>query len=195
MEKHKNIAWQDALERLIEGNVNFVEDKLNGMLQNSSRRNELIQSQHPFAVVLTCSDSRVVPEIAFDTGLGEVFVVRVAGNIANKSTVATIEYAVAKLGVKLVVVLGHESCGAITSALENKKYGKNLDYLMEYFKPSILNYSTDTVNEVAVRHAKHTVKRLCEKSEIITNAIKTDNVKLLPAYYHLKSGKVEMLEK
>ena len=85
-----------------------------------------------------------------------------------------------------------EGCGAITSALENKKYGKNLDYLMEYFKPSIINYEKDTINEVAVRHAKYTVKRLSEKSDIITEAMKLD-VKLLSAYYHLKSGEIEFL--
>lgn len=193
MIKSENISWQEALEKLKEGNEHFIEDKLDGKLQNSARRQELLQSQHPFAVILGCADSRVVPEIVFDTGLGEIFVIRVAGNTANKSSIASIEYAVAKLGVELVVVLGHESCGAITSALANKTYGGSLDYLMNFFKPSIIDYKQDNVNEVVKRHAKLTCEQLVEKSEIIKEAFVNDYVKIIPAFYHMESGRVEFL--
>jgi len=106
------MTHSEIKQRLQEGNSRFVEDKLDGKLQNSSRRSDLTGGQQPFAIVLSCADSRVVPELAFDTGLGELFVLRVAGNIANTETIASIEYAVAHCGSKAIVVMGHQSCGA-----------------------------------------------------------------------------------
>lgn len=100
---------QEVLDRLHAGNKRFVADKLDGKLQDSSRRDSLTSGQSPYAIVLSCADSRVVPELAFDTGLGEIFVVRVAGNVANTSSIASIEYAVAHLGTPVIVVLGHQS--------------------------------------------------------------------------------------
>jgi len=111
MSKIKNLSAEKALEKLKAGNKNFVSDKLEGNLQDAARRKSLASGQNPYAIILSCADSRVVPELAFDSGLGEIFVIRVAGNVANTSTTASIEYAVAHLGVKLIVVLGHESCG------------------------------------------------------------------------------------
>ena len=108
---------QESLHRLKEGNNRFVQDKLDGKLQDSSRKTSLLGGQSPFAIILGCADSRVVPELAFDTGLGELFTVRVAGNIANTSSIASIEYAVAHLGAKLIVVLGHQNCGAVAAAI------------------------------------------------------------------------------
>ena len=108
---------QESLSRIKEGNARFVADKLDGKLQDSSRRDSLVKGQQPYAIILGCADSRVVPELAFDAGLGELFTVRVAGNIANTSSIASIEYAVAHCGSKLIVVLGHQSCGAVTAAI------------------------------------------------------------------------------
>lgn len=96
---------EQVLDRLKAGNARFVEDKLDGKLQDSSRRSTLTSGQQPYAIVLSCADSRVVPELAFDTGLGELFVVRVAGNIANPSSTASIEYAVAHCGSKVIIVM------------------------------------------------------------------------------------------
>jgi len=135
----KSIIWQNALERLKTGNTNFINDNLNNDLQNSSRRRAVISEQNPFAVVLTCSDSRVVPELIFDTGIGELFIIRVAGYIANTSSIASIEYAVAHLNVKLIVVLGHQNCGAVTAALVNNNNGKNLDHLLNFIQSAIAN--------------------------------------------------------
>ena len=104
-----NLSSTEALDRLVEGNARFVKDNLQHNKQDSERRTQLSQGQHPFAIVLSCADSRVIPEITFDTGLGELFVVRVAGNIAYTSSIASIEYAVANLDVKLIAVMGHES--------------------------------------------------------------------------------------
>jgi len=131
----ENLSWDKSLERLKSGNANFVSDSLDGKLQNSSRRQELTGGQKPYAIILSCADSRVVPELAFDTGMGEIFVIRVAGNTANASSIASIEYAVAHLGVNLIVVLGHESCGAVTAAIAGGDNGHNLNHLLAHITP------------------------------------------------------------
>ncbi|MEC9399182.1 MAG: carbonic anhydrase, partial [Myxococcota bacterium] len=105
------------IERLKAGNERFVKDTTEGKLRDQARRADLVGGQKPWAIVLSCADSRVAPELAFDTGLGELFVLRVAGNIANTDTIASIEYAVAHIGSPVIVVLGHQSCGAVTAAI------------------------------------------------------------------------------
>ena len=112
-----------ALDRLKEGNGRFVSDKLDGKLQDSNRRESLTGGQQPFAIILSCADSRVVPELAFDAGLGELFTVRIAGNVANTSTIASIEYAIAHLNTRVIVVMGHESCGAVGAAVSSSYEG------------------------------------------------------------------------
>lgn len=187
------LNWQEALNRLKKGNKHFVEDKLDGKLQNSSRRNELISGQHPSAIILSCSDSRVVPEFAFDTGLGELFVIRVAGNVANVSSLASIEYAVAFLNVKLIVVLGHESCGAITAALDGHEEAeeKNFRHLFRYIAPAIRAVNEKTINNIVKKNAELTSSSIYKNSKIIKTAVDNGNVKIIPAFYHLNSGKVE----
>lgn len=189
-----NISWQDALSRLKTGNANFVADHLDGKLQNSSRRNELVGGQAPFAIVLSCADSRVVPELAFDTGLGELFVIRVAGNVANTSTIASIEYAVAHLGVNLIVVMGHESCGAITAALSGGDNGYNLNHLLGHVTPAMNASEDKEVNSVVKVNAHLTCKQIVSRSSIIAEAVKNKNTKLVPAFYNLKSGVVDFME-
>ena len=189
-----NLSWQDALARLKKGNENFVADHLDGRLQNSSRRSELTTGQDPFAIILSCADSRVVPELAFDTGLGELFVIRVAGNIANTSTIASIEYAVANLKARLIVVMGHESCGAITAALAGGDNGHNLNHLLNHVNPA-LNASEDkNVNSVVKTNAIMTGDQMKERSSIIAGAIEAGTTKIVSAYYNLGTGKVDFLE-
>ena len=185
---------QNSLNRLKEGNARFVEDQLDGKLQNSSRRESLIGGQVPYAIILGCADSRIVPELAFDTGLGELFVVRVAGNVANISSIASIEYAVANLGTKLIVVLSHQSCGAVTAAIGGGNNGHNLNHLLAHITPAIAALEGDAnVNDVAKKNAELTVEDLNNRSEIIENAIKNGDLKVVPAYYNLDSGKVDFL--
>lgn len=189
----ENISWEQALDRLKEGNERFVKDKLDGSLQDSHRREELTSGQEPFSVILSCADSRVVPEFAFDTGLGEIFVIRVAGNVANTSTIASIEYAVANLGVNLIVVVGHEGCGAVTAAISGGDAGKNLNYLLEYIAPALEASDDMTLNTVVKKNAELTAKRLFESSAIIKNSAGERDIKILSAYYNLKSGKVDFM--
>ena len=194
MSKKKNVSADKALDRLKSGNKNFVADKLAGKLQDKSRRAALTGGQNPFAIILSCADSRVVPELAFDTGLGELFVLRVAGNVANTSTIASIEYAVAHLGTKLIVVLGHESCGAVTAAIAGGDNGYNLNHLLSHITPSIAASRNKAVNSVVKKNAKMTCDDLVERSAIIKKATEgKSGLKVVPAYYNLGSGKVNFL--
>ena len=188
------MTHKESLLRLREGNARFVEDHLDSKLQNSSRRDSLINGQKPYAIILGCADSRVVPELAFDTGLGELFTVRVAGNIANTSSIASLEYAVAHLETKLIVVLGHQSCGAVTAAVSGGDNGNNLNHLLDHITPAIAESSQDaSINDVVKKNAELTATDLINKSSIIKNAVETGDVNIIAAYYHLNSGKVEFL--
>src|SRR5947209_5314090 len=124
-----------ALARLIEGNARYSRHREQHPDETLARRKELQVGQHPFAVVLSCSDSRVPPELVFDQGLGDLFVVRVAGNIAADAVLGSVEYAVEHLGTKLIVVLAHEKCGAITAAVEGGKAPGHLPALVAAIQP------------------------------------------------------------
>jgi carbonic anhydrase len=185
---------QNAIDRLKTGNANFINDNLNNDLQDSSRRKAVVNGQCPFAIVLTCSDSRVVPELIFDTGIGELFVIRVAGNVTNPSSIASIEYAVARLNVKLIIVLGHQNCGAVTAALAGGDNGKNLDHLFSFIQPAIVDSDSKYVDEVSHIHAKLTAEKLMNDSSIISKAIDRNELKIIPAYYSLETGQVKFFE-
>ena len=183
-----------VIDRLRAGNDRFVNDKLDGKLQNSDRRKGLTDGQEPYAIILSCADSRVVPELAFDAGLGELFVVRVAGNVANSSSIASIEYAVAHIGTPVIVVLGHEACGAVTAAVKGGDNGYNLNHLLSHVSPA-LHAAGDTsdVNTVVKKNAEMTAEELRKRSAIISDAAEQGKVQILPAYYNLGSGKVDWL--
>lgn len=185
----------ECLDRLKEGNARFVSDQLDGKFQNKSRREELVDGQEPYAIILSCADSRVIPELVFDTGLGELFVVRVAGNIANISSIASIEYAVVHLGSKLIVVLGHQNCGAVTAAVKGGDNGYNLNHLLTHITPAIVTSKKGgSINDVVKKNAKLTASALKNRSTIISEAIDNETVKIVPAYYNLNSGKVNFME-
>lgn len=189
------MAISDTIARLKEGNARFVEDKLDNKLQNSARRSELTGGQQPNAIILGCADSRVVPEFAFDAGLGELFVVRVAGNVANHSSIASIEYAVLHCGSNVIVVLGHQSCGAVTAAVQGGDNGPHLNHLLSFVEPAIKASSTDaSVNDIVKINAKQSKADLIDKSEVIKSAVNKGTLKVVPAYYNLDTGKVDFLE-
>lgn len=197
MKKKKNLPWAEALALLKAGNKRFVEDKLSNTGRNNERRRELVNGQTPHSIILGCADSRVVPEVAFDAGLGEVFVVRPAGNVANKVSIASIEYAVAEIGVNLIVVMGHQSCGAVKATIETgsgSTGSENLDHLIKFIRPAVQGASVDKINEVVKRNAKLSAKSLCEKSKIIQKAVKCSDLKILTAYYHLTTGEIDFLD-
>ena len=188
------MSHESTLGRLKAGNARFIEDKLDGQLQDSARRKTLTSGQEPYAIVLSCADSRVVPELAFDAGLGELFVVRVAGNVANSSSIGSIEYAVAHCGTKLIVVLGHESCGAVTAAVAGGNNGYNINHLLAHINPAIAACGDGApIADVVKKNAQLVVGDLKERSSIIRKAVDSGDVKIVPAYYNLGSGKVDFL--
>lgn len=188
----ENLLWNEALNRLQQGNNRFVNDRLENKNRDANARKDSTTGQHPYAVILSCADSRVVPELAFDTGLGELFVIRVAGNVANTSTVASIEYAVAHLYVNLIVVMGHENCGAVTAALQGGQSGSaNLDSLLSHIQPAVkICGHSSPVNEVVKTNAQLTAEALSTKSAIIKKEIEAGKLRVFPAYYNLGTGKV-----
>ena len=182
-----------ALKRLKEGNKRFASDRPVYERHDADTRATLVEGQNPFAIVLSCADSRVIPELVFDAGLSELFVVRVAGNIANTCSIASIEYAVAHLDVKLVVVLGHENCGAVSAALAGGDNGHNLNVLVSHLTPAVAKPSgkdpAARLRNAVKKNAKLTAAALRERSEILDKK----SLDIVPAYYNLASGKVNFL--
>jgi len=182
-----------TIERLEEGNKRFMNSILDGKLQDGARRDELTKTQTPWAIVLSCADSRVVPELAFDTGLGELFVLRVAGNVANTSTIASIEYAVAHIGTPVIVVMGHQGCGAVTEAIKQEDMGTNINHLLSYINPAIEALGVDAPHDAIVRkNAELNAQVLSDQSEIIKGAVDGNRLRIVHGHYSLDTGKVEL---
>jgi carbonic anhydrase len=183
---------EKALKRLQEGNQRYVANSPSTAIQGTDARQELTGGQSPFAIILSCADSRVVPELAFDAGLGEIFTIRVAGNVANVSSIASVEYAVANLGTKLIIVMGHESCGAVGAAVAGGDAGPNLNQLLGYIAPSVKKLGADApLDRIVKDNANTSAQTLVDQSEIIANAVESGGVKIVSAYYSLSSGAVE----
>lgn len=180
-----------ALDRLKEGNARFVADNTQDKLRDSAQRGTLTGGQAPYAIILSCADSRVAPELAFDVGLGEIFVVRVAGNVANTSSIASIEYAVAHLGTPLIVVLGHQSCGAVGAALAGGDNGYNLNHLLAHIQPALAAAPGEPVDNVVKVNAELNADALRSRSAIIDEAVSKGALKIVPAFYALGSGQVD----
>jgi carbonic anhydrase len=172
-----------------------------------TRRNELATGQEPFAVILGCSDSRVPAEIVFDQGLGDLFVIRVAGNIVAPSQVGSVEFAVARFNTRLVVVLGHSSCGAITATLEelrrpSAQQSRNLRSIVDRVRPSVesllatdLRDDHDALVREAVRaNIRVSVNHLRHGSELLEQLTATDGLVIVGAEYSLDSGTVDFFE-
>ena len=189
---------EDAMKLLREGNANYVADCMEHPLQDSARRKKTAKKQNPWAIVLTCADSRVSPELVFDCGIGELFVVRVAGNIANACSIASIEYAVHALGVKLIVVLGHENCGAVKAALGGGSVSYNVDQLLGHLSRISAEFGPkwakakgakkDAIqDEAAAQNAEYVADLLRDQSSIIWNA---EDLTIKPAIYSTATGEV-----
>lgn len=194
MNSAENLSWQEALARLKEGNERYVAENQTNPNNSAERRQALTGHQAPFAIILSCADSRVIPELAFDQGIGDIFTVRVAGNIANTASLGSIEYAVANLGVNLIVVLGHESCGAVTAAIGGGDNGYNLNHLVAEILPAIDASPDKSVNAVVKKNAEMNAGQIVTRSPIIQGALKEREIKIIPAYYELGSGRVDFME-
>lgn len=186
--------WKDALQRLKDGNARFANAQRDTAVPDAAEIQKHTGGQAPYAILLSCADSRVAPELAFDAGIGELFVLRVAGNVANTSTIASIEYAVAHLGTKLIVVMGHQSCGAVGAAVAGGDNGPNLNKLVSYIQPAVDKLGKDAdVADIIKENANVSASTLTAQSDIISNAVASDGVKIVSAYYNLDSGKVDFV--
>lgn len=162
-----------------------------------ARRRELESAQHPFAVVLSCADSRVPPELIFDQGLGDLFVIRVAGNIATDDTLGSIEYAVEHLHTKLIMVLGHEKCGAVSAAVEGANAAGHLKVLLLAIQPSVektRNVPGDRIHNCVVANAVRVAQEIRESEPVLKSLIQKEDVKIVAADYALNSGLATLLE-
>jgi carbonic anhydrase len=180
----------------MDGNRRYITQKSSHPNQAMERRREILEGQNPFAVIIGCSDSRVPPEIIFDQGLGDLFVVRVAGNILDDVVLGSVEYAVEHLGVKLVVVLGHTKCGAVTAATKGGEPADHTSSLMDAIKPAVekaKNQPGDLLDNAIKSNVEITVSRLRSSELILSERIKTGKLQVIGAIYDLGSGVVDVL--
>jgi carbonic anhydrase len=202
------VSARDALALLLDGNRRFVADvRSSDTLPSRARRIELAAGQEPFAVILGCSDSRVPVEIVFDQGLGDLFVIRVAGNIVAPSQIGSVEFAAEQFGTRLVVVLGHSNCGAIGATLDQlqrpkENQSRNLRSIVEFVRPSVenllateLKHDLPTLFREAVRaNIRTSAAHLRHGSEIIENLIQNDGLMIVGAEYSLDTGEVDFFD-
>ena len=192
-----------ALKRLIEGNERYAAGKPRHPDEGLSRRASLVGGQRPFATILACSDSRVGPEIVFDQGLGDLFVIRVAGNVVDDIVIGSIEYSVIHLGVPLIMVLGHEHCGAVTATV-NALAGKpseedretKIGSLAELIAPAVRAVpggAQDKVEAAVVLNAQHAASALLSDSSAVRERVRTGRLRVVSARYSLDNGKVSEL--
>lgn len=185
----------EALAQLMEGNQRFVARKRLNPHQNVARITEVATVQAPFAAILSCADSRVVPEIAFDQGIGDLFVVRVAGNIAVTEDTASEEYAIAMLGTPLLMVLGHERCGAVTAALKGGELPGVLGSLVLAIQPAVeasKGEPGDRLTNAVKSNVRLQVQRL-QTSPIIASAVQEGKLKVVGAFYDLDTGAINLV--
>lgn len=187
---------EDALKQLSAGNLRFTQNHLLHPHQTKERRDEVAKGQHPTVAVLSCADSRVPPEMIFDEGLGDVFTVRVAGNVVDDDVLGSLEYAVEHLHVTTIVVLGHTECGAVKAAIAGKLTHTHIDSLIDAIAPAVEK----------VRNAEGILARNCERANvrqsiqaitddpyILSEAVHAHKINVVGAVYNLKTGKVDWL--
>jgi carbonic anhydrase len=201
------LSASEAIKRLHEGNIRFTLNVRGpDAFMSQLRREELSSNQAPFAIILGCADSRVPAEIVFDQGLGDLFVIRIAGNIVAPSGIGSVEFAAERFGTRLVVVLGHSRCGAVVATLEElrrptENQSRNLRSIVDRVRPSVegLLNKPRTNDEAIVKEAvraniRASVDNLSKGSEILTNLVKDGNLTIVGAEYSLETGVVEFLD-
>ena len=188
----------EALSKLVVGNKRFTEKKAFNR-DYASQVSEASNGQFPFAAILSCIDSRVPVEIVFDLGIGDVFSARVAGNIVNEDILGSLEYACKVAGSKLIVVLGHTKCGAVTAACKNVELG-NITALLSKIKPAVNmlkvgNELTESqIEQVSVQNVKLSIENIRQESSILSNMEKEGQIEIVGAIYDVSNGRVEFLK-
>ena len=194
------IPASEALQRLRDGNYRFAHSEENNLQSvNQARRAELVDGQSPFAVIVACSDSRVPVELLFDQGLGDLFVIRVAGNIVAPSQIGSVEFAAAQLGTKLVVVLGHSNCGAVEATLkelskQQETRSPNLQSIVNRIRPAVELLDNPSLHTAVVANVRNSVERLRGRSKLLKALIESGELTVVGAEYSIESGVVEFFD-
>jgi carbonic anhydrase len=187
---------ETALQQLLEGNQRFVQQKQAYPHQSSSRLQEVAQAQHPFATILSCADSRVPAELLFDAGIGDLFDIRVAGNVITPEVLGSLEYATTLLGTPLVMVLGHERCGAVTAAVQGKPLPGKIGTFVQAIKPalsSVKDKPGDPVDNAVVANVHYQMECMKRNSALITHQTLQGKLKIVGGRYDLDTGEVSVI--
>lgn len=193
-QQHK--ASPESLQKLFDGNSRFILGKSIHANQSLDRVKDVVKGQHPFAIIVGCSDSRVPPEIIFDQGVGDLFVIRTAGNLVDDVALGSIEYAVEHLHVPLIVVLGHEKCGAVDATLQGGKEPGQIQKLIDKIKPAVdesANLSGDKLDNAILANIKRIVDQLKHSKPIIEEYLHHRKLNIIGARYDLDEGKVTLV--
>ena len=184
----------ESFQLLLKGNIRFTNK--NSCATDQVRRINTLSEQNPFAIVLCCSDSRVPPEIIFDKRIGDLFVIRIAGNVIDDNVLGSIEYAVENLETSLIIVMGHENCGAIKSAVNKVKINNHIQSILDIIEPSVeqaREQTGDFIFNVTINNIKLMVEKIKSSLPVLSDHVKNGKLKIFGAYYSLNSGKVEFL--
>jgi carbonic anhydrase len=187
------LRTDEALDELMNGNKRFSSGRPTAHEQDLALlKKNTLQQQEPFAAVLACADSRVPVELVFDQSIGHVFVTRVAGNVATPEIIGSLEFGAAVLGTKVILVMGHSSCGAVTATIQGEEVPGQISALFSHIQPAVRQSGRDL--EAATKaNAKIQAALLRDSSTVISGLVKEDKLKVEAAYYDLASGKVELL--
>ncbi len=183
-----------AFEKLVQGNLRFQSNTMTCQNQTENRREELIDNQAPFAVVVACSDSRVAPEIIFDQRIGDLFVVRVAGNVVGPFEMESIEYAVDHLGSSCILVVGHKNCGAVNAVIHNQI--QDIPYIAQMINPSVTKAKTTNTSNLlktSIEFNAEAMSKLVGESLIIKHFVSQGKLRVYSGYYDFESGSVDVL--
>lgn len=188
---------EQALKKLMDGNARYLSQNMQNQNQDLSILRETVAGQNPFAAVLTCSDSRVLPQVIFDQGIGDIFLIRVAGTVIDDSVLGSIEYAAEYLDVRLILVLGHTNCGAITAALDGTKPAGNIAIITDAIGPAVEEAKLlegDLLTNAIIRNTVLAAERIRTSPDIIDILVTEDKLLVVPAIYDLATGSVDIIE-
>jgi len=190
------ISPNEAVRRLLDGNQRFIHQKRKYPDQSLEHLRLVAKAQYPFAAILGCADSRVPAEIVFDQGLGDLFVVRVAGNVVSDTVIASLEYSTVVLGSQLIVVLGHRRCGAVAEAIKNQPLPGRIGLIIEGIKPSLerVKFRTgDNMQDAVLANIQYQAEKLQESSTILAKFLHEGKLKIVGACYDIDTGKVSVI--
>ncbi len=190
------VSSNEAIKRLLDGNQRFINQKRQYPDQSLEHLRLVAKAQYPFAAILGCADSRVPAEIVFDQGLGDLFVVRVAGNVVSDTVIGSLEYSTTVLGSQLIVILGHKRCGAVAEAIKNEPLPGRIGLIIEGIKPSVERVKLrtgDNMQNAVIANIQYQTEKLQESSTILAKLLSEGKLKIVGACYDIDTGKVNII--